>query len=189
MKRTSFICCILILLFSLKGYSQFWINFGWNEPHCQNCLWMERAMRLNPRQAADYHSIIHKYGQRIEKETRKHYRYWDKSAHKIFDLRMDRDRRLQRILSPAQFRMYVRFARERPQRIHDYRGWYNNPNYPTHRPSNDCRRYEDNYWKYRWEGDDRHDHNNVSRPHYDSRREPNNGRRSSRSSRSERDRD
>ena len=119
MKRISFIC-LLILLCSLPGQAQFWISFGWNEPHCQSCLWMEQAMRLNGRQAADYHNIVHKYGQRIEKEARKHYRYWDQSAKKIFNLRMERDRKLQRVLSPSQFRLYVRFVRERPQRIHDY---------------------------------------------------------------------
>ena len=134
MKRISFIC-LLILLCSLPGQAQFWISFGWNEPHCQSCLWMEQAMRLNGRQAADYHNIVHKYGQRIEKEARKHYRYWDQSAKKIFNLRMERDRKLQRVLSPSQFRLYVRFVRERPQRIHDYQGWYNNPHYPNYRPS------------------------------------------------------
>ncbi|WP_233567240.1 hypothetical protein [Parabacteroides sp. AM58-2XD] len=133
MKRISFIC-LLILLCSLPGQAQFWISFGWNEPHCQSCLWMEQAMRLNGRQAADYHNIVHKYGQRIEKEARKHYRYWDQSAKKIFNLRMERDRKLQRVLSPSQFRLYVRFVRERPQRIHDYQGWYNNPHYPNYRP-------------------------------------------------------
>lgn len=150
MKRISFIC-LLIFLCSLPGQAQFWISFGWNEPHCQSCLWMEKAMRLNGRQAADYHNIVHKYGQKIEKETRKHYRYWDQSAKKIFNLRMERDRKLQRVLSPSQFRSYVRFVRERPQRIHDYHGWYNNPNYPDYRPSHVCWRYEDHYWHNQWE--------------------------------------
>lgn len=149
MKRISFIC-LLILLCSLPGRTQFWISFGWNEPHCQSCLWMEQAMRLNGRQAADYHSIVHKYGQKIEKEARKHYRYWDQSAKKIFNLRMERDRKLQRVLSPSQFRLYVRYVRERPQRIHDYQGWYNNPNYPDYRPSHVCWRYEDHYWHNEW---------------------------------------
>lgn len=152
MKRISFVC-LLILLCSLPGQAQFWISFGWNEPHCQSCLWMEQAMHLNGRQAADYHHIIHKYGQKIEKEARKHYRYWDHSAKKIFNLRMERDRKLQRVLSPSQFRLYVRFVRERPQRIHDYQGWYNNPNYPDYRPSHTCWRYEDHYWHCRWEYD------------------------------------
>ena len=150
MKRISFIC-LLILLCSLPGQAQFWISFGWNEPHCQSCLWMEQAMRLNGRQAADYHNIVHKYGQRIEKEARKHYRYWAQSAKKIFNLRMERDRKLQRVLSPSQFRLYVRFVRERPQRIHDYQGWYNNPHYPNYRPSDICWRYEDHYWHNQWE--------------------------------------
>lgn len=152
MKRISFVC-LLILLCSLPGQAQFWISFGWNEPHCQSCLWMEQAMHLNGRQAADYHHIIHKYGQKIEKEARKHYRYWDHSAKKIFNLRMERDRKLQSVLSPSQFRLYVRFVRERPQRIHDYQGWYNNPNYPNYRPSHTCWRYEDHYWHCRWEYD------------------------------------
>lgn len=150
MKRISFIC-LLILLCALPAKSQFWITFGWNDPHCQSCLWMEQAMHLSRRQAADYHKTIHKYGQKIEKEARKHYRYWDQSAKKIYRLRLERDRRLQHILTPAQFRLYVRFVREHPQRIHDYKGWYNNPKYPSYRPSWDCRHYEDRYWTCRWE--------------------------------------
>ena len=63
---------------------------------------------------------------------------------------MERDRKLQRVLSPSQFRLYVRFVRERPQRIHDYQGWYNNPNYPDYRPSHVCWRYEDHYWYNEW---------------------------------------
>ena len=109
--------------------------------------------------------LIHKYGQKIEKEARRDYRYWDRAARRIYDLRMERDRKIQRLLTPAQFNLYVRFVREHPQRIHDYRGWYANPRYPDRRPSHDCRRYEDNYWNYRWGTihhdnhwrDDRHD--------------------------------
>lgn len=149
MKRFSLLC-VLAILCSLPAYSQFWISFGWNEPHCQNCLWMEQAMHLPARQAAEYHKIIHKYGQKIEKEARRDYRYWDRAARRIYDLRMERDRKIQRLLTPAQFNLYVRFVREHPQRIHDYRGWYANPRYPDRRPSHDCRRYEDNYWNYRW---------------------------------------
>ena len=66
MKRFSLLC-VLAILCSLPAYSQFWISFGWNEPHCQNCLWMEQAMHLPARQAAEYHKIIHKYGQKIER--------------------------------------------------------------------------------------------------------------------------
>lgn len=139
MKKLS-ILLIAILFCSLQGHAQFWISFGWNEPHCQNCLWMEQAIRMTNRQAAEYHKIIHRYGEKIEREARKHYRYWDQSARKIYKLRMERDRKLQRILSPSQFRLYVRFVREAPTRIHDWRGWYNNPHYPHYRPSNACYR-------------------------------------------------
>ena len=118
MKRLSSIL-MAVLFCSLQGYAQFWISFGWNEPHCQNCLWMEQAIRMTNRQAAEYHKIIHRYGEKIEREARKHYRYWDQSAQKIYKLRMERDRKLQRILSPSQFRLYVRFVRETPTRIHD----------------------------------------------------------------------
>lgn len=150
MKRVSVIF-ILVLFCSLQGHAQFWISFGWDEPHCRNCHWMEEAIRMTNRQAAEYHKIIHKYGQKIEREARKHYRYWDKSAQKIYKLRMERDRKLQRILSPSQFRLYVRFVRETPTRIHDWRGWFNNPHYPDYRPSSSCHRYEDHYWHCRWE--------------------------------------
>ena len=150
MKKLS-ILLIAILFCSLQGHAQFWISFGWNEPHCQNCLWMDQAIRMTHRQAAEYHKIIHRYGEKIEREARKHYRYWDQSARKIYKLRMERDRKLQRILSPSQFRLYVRFVREAPTRIHDWRGWYNNPHYPHYRPSNACYRYEDHYWHCQWE--------------------------------------
>lgn len=150
MKRLS-ILLIVVLFCSLQGHAQFWISFGWNEPHCHNCLWMEQAIRMTNRQAAEYHKIIHRYGEKIEREARKHYRYWDQSARKIYRLRMERDRKLQRILSPSQFRLYVRFVRETPTRIHDWRGWYNNPHYPHYRPSNVCHRYEDHYWHCQWE--------------------------------------
>ena len=109
MKRFSLLC-VLAILCSLPAYSQFWISFGWNEPHCQNCLWMEQAMHLPARQAAEYHKIIHKYGQKIEKEARRDYRYWDRAARRIYDLRMERDRKIQRLLTPAQFNLYVRFV-------------------------------------------------------------------------------
>lgn len=147
---------------------------------------MEQAIRMTNRQAAEYHKIIHRYGEKIEREARKHYRYWDQSARKIYKLRMERDRKLQRILSPSQFRLYVRFVREAPTRIHDWRGWYNNPHYPHYRPSNACYRYEDHYWHCQWEYTnnrwfDRFDdgkwypgkydrpqpHHNNGRPHHD----------------------
>lgn len=165
MKRIRIISCLVVLLVcSLSAHGQFWISFGWNEPHCQNCLWMEEALRLPARQAAEYHKIIHKYGQKIEREARRDCRYWEKAARKIYDLRMERDRKLQRLLTPSQFRMYVRFVRESPQRIHDYRGWYKNPHYPHYRPSHTCIHYEDHYWKHDWKFTDSH-WDKPSRPH------------------------
>lgn len=58
---------------------------------------------MTNRQAAEYHKIIHRYGEKIEREARKHYRYWDQSARKIYKLRMERDRKLQRILRLRSF--------------------------------------------------------------------------------------
>lgn len=176
MKRIGLIC-LLMMVCSLPGYSQFWISFGWNEPHCQSCGWMEEALRLPPGKAAEYHKIIHTYGQRIEREARRDCRHWDKSASKIYNLRMQRDRKIQRLLTPVQFDLYVRFVREHPQRIHDYRGWYQNPHYPHYHPSLICVRYEDNYWKHDW-GHGRPAHASsrpVPPPLHPSRPEPSHG--------------
>ena len=149
MKRFSLVV-LLAIFCSLPAFSQFWIHVEWGAPHCRHCEWMEEALCLSPREAAEYHRIIHKYGERIEREARKEYRYWDKAARKIFELRMERDRQLQRCLTPSQFSLYVRLMREYPQRIHDYKGWYANPKHPHLHPSHDCRRYEHDYWNYRW---------------------------------------
>ena len=149
MKRWS-ILLVMILFCSVYGHAQFWINFGWNEPYCENCHWMERAIRMTSQQATEYHKIIHKYGQKIEREARKHHNYWDKAAEKIYKLRMDRDYKLQQILSPSQFAMYVQYVREMPTRIHDWKDWFNNPHYPNYRPSSICRHYEDHYWNHKW---------------------------------------
>ena len=149
MKRFSLVV-LLAIFCSLPAFSQFWIHVEWGAPHCRHCEWMEEALCLSPREAAEYHRIIHKYGERIEREARKEYRYWDKAARKIFELRMERDRQLQRCLTPSQFSLYVRLMREYPQRIHDNKGWYANPKHPHLHPSHDCRRYEHDYWNYRW---------------------------------------
>lgn len=149
MRRLS-LFCILILFCGLPAYCQFWNDFGWEESHCQSCLWMERALRLPERKAAEYHRLIHTYGKKIEKETRRDSRHWDRAARNIYKYRMERDGKIQYILTPAQFNLYVRYSRERPQRIHDYRGWYNNPHYPNYHPSHDCSHYEEDYWNYRW---------------------------------------
>ena len=149
MKRVGLIC-ILIILCSLPGYSQFWISFNWNASHCDNCLWMEHALHLSGKRAAEYHHIIHKYGKKIEREARRDTRYWERSAERIYRLRMERDRALQRLLSPGEFRLYVRFIREVPTRIHDYRGWFNHPHHPHFRPSAHCHHYENSYWHCDW---------------------------------------
>ena len=150
MKRWSIVLMIVLLSY-LQGHAQFWISFGWNEPHCESCHWMENAIRMTDYQAAEYHKIIHRYGERIEQEACRPYRYWDQVAEKIYRLRMERDRKLQHILSPKQFHLYVDLIRELPTRIHDWRGWFNNPHYPEYHPSNICYRYEDYYWHSRWE--------------------------------------
>lgn len=149
MKKISLIT-LLILICSLPGYSQFWIEFGWNEPQCHQCMTMAHNLQLSPKQAKEYQKIVHKYGQRIEREARREYRHWDKSARKIYDLRMDRDRKIQRLVSPYQFGMYIRYSQDRPGRIHDYRGWYEHPHYAGYRHSPDWRRLEDRYWTYHW---------------------------------------
>ena len=80
MKRFSLVV-LLAIFCSLPAFSQFWIHVEWGAPHCRHCEWMEEALRLPPRQAAEYHRIIHKYGERIEREARKEYRYWDKARY------------------------------------------------------------------------------------------------------------
>ncbi|MDH6313619.1 hypothetical protein M2137_002409 [Parabacteroides sp. PFB2-10] len=176
MKRLSVIA-LLLLLCSLPGYSQFWIEFGWHETQCRQCASMAQSLRLSPKQARDYQKVVHKYGQKIEKEARRDYKHWDKAARKIYDLRMDRDRKIQRMLTPQQFGMYVYAVQERPQRIHDYNGWYENPRYAGYRHSPDWRRLERQYWTYHW--------NLKPAPRYDNRpqqpkkgpdRQPNNRR-------------
>ncbi len=168
MKRFSMIT-LLMLVCSVATYSQIWIAFGWNDSHCRDCEWMERSLRMTDRQARDYHNIVHKYGQKIEKEARKEYKHWDKAYRKIYDLRMDRDRKLQRILSPQQFGLYIRLTREQPIRIHDYRGWYENPRYTGYRILPDWRRYEDTYWSFRWDGRDYRNYRWDDHGRYDSR--------------------
>lgn len=163
MKRWS-ILLLIVLSCSMQGHAQFWLSFGWNEPHCKNCHWMENAIRMTSRQAAEYHKIIHKYGEKIEREARKHHRYWDQSAEKIYKLRMERDRKLQRILSPSQFDLYVRYIRETPTRIHDWRGWYNHPHYPKYRPSTVCIHYEDHYWHHKWGKNNHPQHHKAVKP-------------------------
>ncbi len=173
MKRFRMIT-LMMLVCSVAAYSQIWISFGWNDSHCRDCEWMERSLRMTDRQARDYHNIVHKYGQKIEKEARKDYKHWDKAYRNIYSLRMDRDHKIQRILSPEQFGLYIRFTREEPVRIHDYRGWYENPRYYGYQIHTDWRRYEDRYWSFRWDGRDYHNYRWDAPGHYNKPAPPRN---------------
>ncbi len=126
MKRISLILICMMMVVSWPAYSQFWMSVNWKNPHCEQCRWMEQALHLHGRRAADYHRIIHKYGKKIEHEARRSTRDWEASAKRIFALRMERDRALQLILNPDEFRLYVRYIREAPARIHD-QGWSKHP--------------------------------------------------------------
>lgn len=149
MKRF-YLICLLIVSLALPSYGQFWISFGWDSPECDQCARMEATLRLSPAVAGKYHKIIHKYGKKIEREARRDYRYWDSAAERIYDLRMRRDREIERLLSPAQFDLYIRLIRATPSRIHDYRGWYDDPRHPGRVASRVCVHFEDCYWGYPW---------------------------------------
>lgn len=150
MKRISIILAFILAL-SLPGYAQWEDDFDWDDPDCSYCLWMENAIGMSDRQAYDYQYIIHQYGIRIEREANRSYRYWDRVAKNIYELRMERDSRLQDILSPSQFRLYITLSREQPTRIHDWNGWFNTRRYVQYYPSSICYRYEDHYWHSLWE--------------------------------------
>ena len=141
---------LLVWFLSLPGYGQFWVKFEWGIASCPECRWMESALHLPPSAAREYQRIIHSYGKRIEREARRDCRHWDRSAKRIFDLRMERDRHLQALMDYGQFNLYVRLIRETPKRIHDYIGWYNNPYCPDFHPTHDCYWYEDAYWHGTW---------------------------------------
>jgi len=164
MKRLSLIS-LLVFLVSFAGYSQGWIEFGWHQPNCPQCSSMARSLGLNRKQTHEYENIVHKYGQRIEKEANRPYRQWDKAAKKIYNLRMDRDKKLLRLLSPRQFDTYVHLTRERPQRIHDYRDWYERPVYGSVRIYPDVRRYENSYWSHHWRPAPQKQRHYDNRPH------------------------
>lgn len=149
--RTWKLIALLVVMCSLPGQAQFWLHVEWGAPHCRQCAWMEEALHLPPHARNDYQRIIHQYGKKIEREAHRDYRHWDRSAERIYDLRMARDGRLQRLMSPDQFRLYIHLIREVPQRVHDYRGWYANPHHPDWHPSNLCFRFEDSYWDCRWD--------------------------------------
>ena len=149
MKRLLLIL-ILGTLTALPANSQIWISFNWGDPDCGVCLNMEQALGLSYAQSLDYTQVVHEYGRRIQQAALRDYRYWDNSAREIYDLRMERDRIMQDILSPDQYYYYIDLIREDPGRIHDYAGWYTNPRYSRYTPSYLCFQYEDAYWHYHW---------------------------------------
>ncbi len=149
MKKVVCLCCFIVMCICASA-QQIWINIDWNKKHCDDCLWMQSTLHLPMGKAARYHDIIHDYGRRIAREIERGYHDWDRVALRIYKLRMERDRQLQRLLSPDEFRMFLRFSREFPLRIHDCRGWFNYSGDPHYKPSLDCRRYEDNYWHHEW---------------------------------------
>lgn len=149
MKKISILAFILALC--LPGYAQWKVNFDWSDLDCSYCLWMENTIGMSDRQASEYQYIVHQYGKRIERETNRNYRHWDQVAENIYKLRMARDSRLQDILSPAQFHLYITLSREQPIRIHDWNGWFNARRYVHSYPSSICYRYEDHYWHSSWE--------------------------------------
>lgn len=145
---------MMMLVCTMAAYSQFWIEFGWHDSHCRGCDWMIHSLRMTERQARDYQKVVHQYGEKIEREVRRDYKHWNSVYRKIYNWRMDRDHKIERILSPQQFGMYIRYSREDPRLIHDYRGWYDDPRYSGYPIMPDWRRYEDNYWTFRWGGRD-----------------------------------
>ena len=149
MKRLLLIL-ILGTLTALPANSQIWISFNWGDPDCGVCLNMEQALGLSYAQSLNYTQVVHEYGRRIQQAALRDYRYWDNSAREIYDLRMERDRIMQDILSPDQYYYYIDLIREDPGRIHDYAGWYTNPRYSRYTPSYLCFQYEDAYWHYHW---------------------------------------
>lgn len=161
MKRGIIISLIFVLTTCFQAFSQIWVHFEWGKHDCRECAWMCSSLHLSPRAQIEYQKIIHKYGKKIEKEALRDYYYWDRSAERIYKYRMQRDRELQRLMNPAQFRQFIRLARTRPIRIHDYRGWYMNPHHPDWHPSYDCYRWEDSYWDCRWDYVDGHWHSHF----------------------------
>lgn len=91
---------------------------------CRECEWMVRTIRLSDRRADSYYKIIHTYAKKIEKEARKGGKDWRKAERKINQYRTERDRKVRSILTPQQFRVYARFIKERPSRIHDRSRWF-----------------------------------------------------------------
>lgn len=142
MKQVKQIIILLIIAFTLSGYASAQARRGrpsqpshatpsrpsHNDRYripCRNCEWMAKSMHLTEPHAVAYYKIIHRYAERIEKEVFKaDPRHINRVNKRIANLRIERDQRVKAILTPPQFRSYIRYIKERPQRIHDQHEWF-----------------------------------------------------------------
>lgn len=143
--RKWIILLILTFIYSSYSYSQLGLN---RHRPCRDCDWMTHSLHLSDNKAKAYYTIIHSYSAKIEKEMRYANRNPKRADLKIRQLRIERERKIQNILTPAQFRLYVRFCKERISRIHEQLRWFNNSQY-HHR-----------YWTNEQWRDNNHDHDN-----------------------------
>lgn len=142
MKQVKLVIILLVITFTLSGYAQAQArhrrpsypshstpshpshNDRYRIP-CRNCEWMAKSMHLTESRAVAYYKIIHRYAERIEKEVFKaDPRHINRVNKRIADLRAERDMRVKSMLTQPQFRAYIRYIQERPQRIHDQHEWF-----------------------------------------------------------------
>lgn len=139
----------LVLIFLLPGKQSFSQYHYQRQPlPCQECEQMARSMHLSGRQAIEYHKIIHRYSTRIQIEIRKSNGNWDRASRRIYDLRIERDRKLQALLQADQFNVFFRLCCEVPSRIHDRRLWIPR-SYYANRPPRPHQPWDDGIW---WKG-------------------------------------
>lgn len=91
---------------------------------CRECNWMVKGIHLYGKKSEAYYKIIHRYAYKIEREARKYKQDREKTSRRIYKFRVERDRKIRSLLSPSEYRTYLRFCRERPERIHDRRYWF-----------------------------------------------------------------
>lgn len=161
MKRF-FIVALLTLLCSIQGYSQFEAGLNWKDKNCGTCIWMARALGLPEGDFDKFRKIVHKHGQNIEKAALRSFEDWDKYAKQVYDNRMCRDRKIQRLVTAQQFELYQKYVRENPRRVHDYREWYNDPYFRGTRPTHIVAGYEELYWNHVWVSKDLKDNRNKN---------------------------
>lgn len=123
-------CLLLMCISSAYVYSQ-----PRHAPHglpCRECDRMVRSLHLSDRRADSYYKVIHTYAKKIEIEARKGGKDPRKAERKINQYRTERDRKVRRLLTPQQFRLYARLIKENPSRVHDRARWFRPV--PDHRP-------------------------------------------------------